>query len=90
MGNDDYPKLTKDQRETYRLFHEIAMAWVALVVAILLFLGTTVVYLLLLFRPTIDASAKLVTGGIDLILGWCLRQVYGHLFPSGKQENKGK
>lgn len=57
------------------------MAWVALIAALLLFAAVLAAFLWLLFLPQVPGPTW-IPGAIDLILGFCLRQVYVFLFPS--------
>jgi hypothetical protein len=73
--------LTESQRKTLEVISHIQQTWVALWFALGLVGVGFIVFILALFFSK-DSIAKSISGGIDLVFGWVLRQVYGHLFPS--------
>lgn len=80
------PALTPDQRATYEMLSRIQMAWVALWFALGLFTIGFFVFLIALFAGK-NAIGTSISGGIDLLLGWALHQVYGHLFPTTSKDS---
>jgi hypothetical protein len=62
------------------------MMWVSLIVVLSLLSIGFISFLIALFFYERPVATSLL-GGIDLLLGLLLRQVYGHFFPSQPRSN---
>jgi len=75
------PALTPEQLKVYETFQRIYMAWVVLICFFALFTAGFVCFLVSVFRSGADVP-KAILGGIDFVLGWGLKAIVNHLFPS--------
>jgi hypothetical protein len=72
---------TKPQAEVARLLSEIVFKGLALAVVLFLLVVGFFAFLYALFRLERPVSTGIL-GGMDILLGVLLRQVYGSLFPT--------
>ncbi len=75
--------LTPSQLKVYEVVQRIRMAWVALFFALGLFSIGFLAFLYSVFFLDEHTVPKIILGGIDSLLGWCLKIVYSDLFPGG-------
>jgi hypothetical protein len=72
---------TKPQAEVARVLSDILFKGAALFVVLLLLIVGFVAFLYALFKLDKPVATS-VLGGVDLLLGVLLKQVYGSLFPT--------
>jgi membrane-bound ClpP family serine protease len=73
--------VTKGQAEVARVLSEIVFKGIALFVVLALLVIGFLAFIYALFRLDKPVSTGIL-GGVDLLLGFLLRQVYGSLFPT--------
>jgi hypothetical protein len=78
------PELTPAQLEVFSVLQKNNMAWVALWVIFGAFVVVLIAFLAAVFWVKSDTAAKLSLAGIDGILGWSVKVIVSHLFPSKK------
>ena len=78
---NELPDLTEGQIRCFEIFQKTRMAWLALSSTLFLFACALTALLWILFQPQISDPSRIVVGVINGVLGLCLRQVFGHLFP---------
>ena len=78
------PSLSDKQLKVYEVIHRIRMAWVALAVVLIAFIGVLVALIIAAFSPTVGPYIKGAFATIDSLLGLCLHQIIRHLFPTKK------
>lgn len=85
MKTEDLLKLTPDQLKIYTELQRIRMGWLTLYVVLGLFTIGFFSFLYALFFIHEQTLAKAITGGIDTLLGWALKNIVAYLFPSKKK-----
>jgi len=66
------------------------MGWVTLFVVLGLFTVGFASFLYALFCIHEQTLAKSITGGIDTLLGWALKDIVAYLFPTNKNKNTNR
>jgi hypothetical protein len=79
--------ITRSQFAIYKGIQTIRMAWVGLWAALLLFTVVLVAFLCAVFVIKSEWTTRTLMGATDTTLGFALRAVYSHLFPSRKEAN---
>jgi hypothetical protein len=74
--------LTPQQLAVYKVIQHNYMAWVALIVILTLFAIGFLCFLYAIFWVGGQGAPKSILGGIDGLLGWCVRIIIKYLFPS--------
>jgi hypothetical protein len=62
------------------------MSWVALIVTLVLFIAAFVVLVFAAFSQSVGPWIKGAFATIDSLLGFCLHQVFRHLFPTKRKD----
>lgn len=75
------PSLTGKQLNIYETINRVRMSWVALIVTLVLFVAAFVVLVFAAFSHDVGPWIKGAFATIDGLLGFCLHQVFRHLFP---------
>lgn len=86
MKTEDLLKLTPDQLKIYTELQRIRMGWLTLYVVLGLFTIGFFSFLYALFFIHEQTLSKAITGGIDTLLGWALKDIVAYLFPSKKKK----
>jgi len=76
------PNYTPAQLRTFEVIQRIKMAWVMLWAITIMFGVTLIAFLVAVFWLKGDWISKIVLGVLDGTLGWCLKALIAHLFPS--------
>jgi hypothetical protein len=76
------PDFTSRQLEVFKVIQRNNMAWVALGVVLSLFVIGFLSFLYSIFWVGGQGASKAILGGIDGLLGWCVKAVINYLFPS--------
>ena len=84
MKTEDLLKLSPDQLKIYTELQRIRMGWLTLYVVLGLFTIGFGAFLYALFFIHEQTLGKAITGGIDTLLGWALKDIVAYLFPAKK------
>lgn len=76
------PSLTPRQLEAFKVIQRNYMAWVTLIVILILFTVGFLSFLYSIFWIGGQGTPKTILGGIDGLLGWCLKAIINYLFPN--------
>jgi hypothetical protein len=76
------PNYTPAQLETFQILQRIKMAWVMLWAITIMFGVVLIAFLVAVFWMKGEWFSKIVLGVLDGTLGWCLKALIAHLFPS--------
>lgn len=87
MKTKELLKLSPDQLKIFTELQRIRMAWYTLFVILGLFSIGLLVFLYSVVWVKEQAAPKLILGGIDGVLGWCLKHVVVDLFPGKKRKS---
>ncbi len=78
--------LSPQQLAVYKVIQRNYMAWVALIVVLSLFVIGFLSFLYSIFCVGGQGASKTILGGIDGLLGWCVKAIINYLFSS--QDNQ--
>jgi hypothetical protein len=84
------PDLNDRQLRAYKVIHTINMGWTALIVVLSLFAIGFLSFLYSIFWVGGQGTSKTILGGIDGLLGWCVKAIINYLFPAPNAGQPGQ